>query len=146
MEEAEWKEEQVDEYYYKAIKNEISRGVYNLERLEIRRNSHEKLMVIIKNMLLENTLPISERIFDNLKVIQEKYHNLDIKPLDYDQLKEQINNDGKAIVLNLQTFMISYESWKKIASSLKSIQFNVILDNDMEIKINNMIEELEKDK
>lgn len=144
MQEAEWKEKQVDVYYNKAIKDEIERGLYNIEQLEVRLSNHENLEKSIKNMLLESTMPISANLFEELWNVQRQYHKLYIKPLEYDKLREKIS--GTMIPLNTKYISIKYEYWKEVYKVLKSIEIKVMLDEHMEIMIKNMIKELEKDK
>lgn len=144
MQEAEYNEQSVDVYYNKAIKKEIDRGLYNLQRLEVRLSNHERLEKSIKNMLLESNLTISESLFEELWGVQKQYHKLYIKPLDYDKLREKIS--GTMLEKNPKLFFIEYERWKEIYKSLNAIETNVMVDEYMECKINNMINELESDK
>lgn len=144
MQEAEYNEQPVDVYYNKAIKKEIDRGLYNLQRLEVRLSNHERLEKSIKNMLLETNLTISESLFEELWGVQKQYHKLYIKPLDYDKLREKIS--GTMLEKDPKLFFIEYERWKEIYKSLNAIEINVMVDEYMECKINNMINELESDK
>ncbi|MGO4038142.1 hypothetical protein [Staphylococcus pseudintermedius] len=144
MEEAEWNEQKIEIYYYKAIKKERLRGLHNLKRLEVRLSNHEKLEKSIKKMLLESTMTISESLLKALWEVQENYYKIYIKPLNYDELKRILN---KTMVLkDSETFFIEYENWLKLYNAINAIDLNVKLDKHMEEKINNMIEELEKDK
>lgn len=144
VEEAEWNEQEIEIYYYNAIKRESLRGLHNLKRLEVRLSNHERLEKSIKKMLLESTMTISESLLKALWEVQENYYKIYIKPLNYDELKRILN---KTMVLkNSETLFIEYENWLKLYNAINDIDINVKLDKHMEEKINNMIEELEKDK
>lgn len=144
VEEAEWKEQKIEIYYYNVIKKKRLRGLHNLKRLEVRLSNHERLEKSIKKMLLESTMTISESLLKALWEVQQNYYKIYIKPLNYDELGRILN---KTIVFkDSENFWIEYENWLKLYNAINAIDINVKLDEHMEEKINNMIEELEKDK
>ncbi|HDG9757009.1 TPA: hypothetical protein PBY39_002360 [Staphylococcus aureus] len=146
MEESAYKEEPIDVSYNKLIKKEILRGLHNLEILEVRLNNHKRLEKSIKNMLLETDMTVSENLFEELWKVQENYHEIYIKPINYGNLRETIERTGYWVLKNPIEYYMSFDGWNEMYKSLNDIDINVKLDKDMEFWINNMMEKLDENK
>ncbi|MDU0936942.1 MAG: hypothetical protein E7A88_00190 [Dermabacter sp.] len=144
VKEAELNSKTIDINYYYDIKNEISRGLHNLEILEVRLSNHELLEKSIKNMLLESAMIINESLLKAVWEVQENYYKIYIKPLNYDELREILTKT--TVLKDCDNFIIRYENWLKIYNSLRAIDINIKLDEHMERKIKNMTEVIEKNK
>ncbi|MEX2936267.1 hypothetical protein [Staphylococcus saprophyticus] len=146
MEEAAREEKSIDVFYRKRIKSEILRGLHDLEKLEVRVESHKKLETSIKNMLLESTTTISESLFEELWIVQSNYHELYIKPIAYNDVRNKINEIGTWVLKNPVNYSLSVHNWNELYKLLNTIDINVKLDKHMEEIINNMMKTIDENK